>query len=92
MSPAMKERFAEHYAKGNKPADKSPVASLSDREIEVFRLIGEGLVNRQVAEQLRLSVKTIETYREHLKSKLSLHNAGELARAAVLWVSTGNIG
>ncbi|MEO6739796.1 MAG: response regulator transcription factor [Chthoniobacteraceae bacterium] len=92
MSPAMQERFAQHYAGGHTHIKESPVASLSDREIEVFRLIGEGKVNRQMAEQLTLSVKTIETYREHLKSKLNLQTSGALARSAALWVSTGNIG
>lgn len=91
MSPAMQERFARHYAAGHRHIEESPVAKLSDREIEVFRLIGEGMANRQMAGQLTLSVKTIETYREHLKSKLNLHTSGALARAAALWVSTGNI-
>ncbi len=64
----------------------SPVDSLSDREIEVFEKIGKGMMTREIAELLKLSVKTIETHREHIKIKLRLRNAAELTRAAVQWV------
>lgn len=59
---------------------------LSDRELHVFRLIGAGLATKQIATELHLSVKTIETYRENLKTKLRLSNAQELLRAARAWV------
>ncbi len=59
--------------------------SLSDRELEVFRLIGEGLRTRDIAERLHLSIKTVESYREHIKIKLNLDNAAKLMRAAVEW-------
>jgi DNA-binding NarL/FixJ family response regulator len=62
------------------------VEQLSDRELEVFELIGRGFGTRQIAEQLHLSMKTIETYREHIKDKLDLHNSTELTRHAVQWV------
>jgi DNA-binding NarL/FixJ family response regulator len=70
------------------PADtaSAPVQRLSDRELEVFRLIGRGYGTRQVAQQLFLSIKTIETYRAHIKDKLGLDNATELVRFAVQWV------
>jgi len=64
----------------------SPVNTLSDREIEVFEKIGKGMMTREIAELLKLSVKTIETHREHIKIKLRLRNAAELTRAAVQWV------
>ena len=60
---------------------------LSDRELHVFRLIGAGLPTREIAVELRLSVKTVETYRENLKIKLRLRNAAELLRAAKQWVA-----
>jgi DNA-binding NarL/FixJ family response regulator len=60
--------------------------SLSDRELAVFELIGRGLTTRAIAEQLYLSVKTVETYREHIKVKLGLKNGAELARHATQWV------
>jgi len=66
--------------------DGSPVDALSDREIEVFEKIGKGMMTREIAELLKLSVKTIETHREHIKIKLRLRNAAELTRSAVQWV------
>ena len=64
-------------------ATGSPIDCLSDRELEVFRLIGQGQGTRQIAENLHLSVKTIETYRAHIKEKLNIDNATELVRSAV---------
>jgi DNA-binding NarL/FixJ family response regulator len=58
---------------------------LSDRELEVFRLIGKGLGARHIARDLKLSVKTIQTYREHIKEKLGLANAAELLQLAIQW-------
>jgi len=63
-----------------------PTTRLSDRELEVLELIGRGLGTREIAEQLRLSVKTIETYRGHLKTKLDIESAPQLVRYAVRWV------
>lgn len=71
---------------GVKAGDSDSVENLSDRELEVFRLIGEGLRTRDIAERLHLSVKTVESYREHIKTKLQLDNAAKLTRAAVEWV------
>jgi DNA-binding NarL/FixJ family response regulator len=64
---------------------RSPIETLSDRELEVLELIGEGMTTREIGEKLHLSVKTIDTYREHLKSKLELGSATELVRYAVAW-------
>ena len=66
----------------------SPVDCLSDRELEVFRLIGKGHGTRQISERLHLSVKTIETYRAHIKDKLNLADAAELLQYAIQWVSS----
>ncbi len=63
-----------------------PVFTLSDRELDVFRLTGKGLATREISERLRISVKTVETHKAHIKSKLSLRHAADLARAAVSWV------
>jgi DNA-binding NarL/FixJ family response regulator len=62
--------------------------SLSLRELEVFELIGRGNSTREIAEQLHLSVKTIETYRAHIKEKLQLRNGTELMQRAIHWVET----
>jgi DNA-binding NarL/FixJ family response regulator len=59
--------------------------ALSDRELQVFGLIGEGFGTRQVAEQLGLDVKTVETYRTRIKEKLELKDASELLRQAIAW-------
>jgi DNA-binding NarL/FixJ family response regulator len=59
---------------------------LSVREREVFTLIGGGLATQQIAERLKLSASTVETYRERLKDKLELKTGNELNRAALLWV------
>jgi DNA-binding NarL/FixJ family response regulator len=65
----------------------SPIALLSNRELEVFELMGRGMRTRQVAETLHISVKTVETHQSNIKGKLGLQNASELLRAAVSWVA-----
>jgi len=72
---------------GSAPAAlASDIVQLSDRELEVFELIGEGWSTRQIGASLHLSVSTVETYRAHLKQKLRLENATELVQHAVEWV------
>jgi DNA-binding NarL/FixJ family response regulator len=69
---------------GRKPAgEASPLVSLSDRELEVYQMIGDGLTTRQIAERLNLSVKTVETHKAHVKEKLHLQTATELAQHAI---------
>ena len=63
-----------------------PIESLTDRELSVFRMIGSGRSTRQIAADLSLSVKTVDSHREHIKRKLNLHSATELMQHAVLWV------
>ena len=66
----------------------SPINHLSDRELEVFLLLGQGHGTRRIAEKLHLSIKTIETYRAHIKEKLNLASAAELLQYAIQWVSS----
>jgi DNA-binding NarL/FixJ family response regulator len=68
----------------------SPVDRLSDREMEVFRLIGTGLGTRHIAERLSRSVKTVETYREHIKRKLHLKDSSELIQHAIQWLQSNS--
>lgn len=89
MSPAMRSLFEQQYLAERPQRKNARVTTLSDRELEVFRLIGEGNGTRQIAERLNRSIKTIESHRENLKSKLTLHSAAELSRAAACWVETG---
>jgi DNA-binding NarL/FixJ family response regulator len=71
---------------GARPASgESPLRCLSDRELDVFRRIGRGRGTRHIAEELHLSVKTVESYRTHIKEKLGLTSAIELVRCAVEW-------
>ena len=70
---------------GSDERPQLPMDSLTDRELEVFELIGTGLTTRQIADRLELSHKTIETYKENIKQKLNLKNAAELNRHAVQW-------
>lgn len=74
------------------PASATPdLAKLSDRELQVFQLIGAGCGNREVSETLKISPKTVETYRERLKEKLNLADATALAKAAAHWVEHGKL-
>jgi DNA-binding NarL/FixJ family response regulator len=69
--------------------EKFGIETLSDRELEVFELIGRGHSTRDVANRLGLSVKTIETHRAHVKQKLKIDTATELVHRAFHWVETG---
>ncbi len=64
----------------------SPLDLLSNRELTVFRLIGQGFKTRQIAEELHLSIKTIESYRSHIKEKLKLDTGNDLMKYAIQWV------
>lgn len=68
------------------PMSRSPIETLSDRELEVFTLIGEGHTSGAIANQLHLSVHTIDTHCERIKVKLNLRNGAELTRHAIHWV------
>jgi DNA-binding NarL/FixJ family response regulator len=66
--------------------NQSPIETLSDRELQVFELVGQGLAVREIAERLHLSPKTVERYRENIKHKLNLESASKLVREATQWV------
>jgi DNA-binding NarL/FixJ family response regulator len=84
LSNKMTSRLLHQVVGGVLPAE-SPLQSLSNREIEVFEMIGQGLTTMQIARRLELSPKTIETHREKIKQKLNLKNSAELSRRAVQW-------
>jgi DNA-binding NarL/FixJ family response regulator len=85
VSKKIANSMLQHYIRGSNPPEYSSVAELTDRELEVFRLIGEGNGTRQIADSLHLSVKTVESYQAHIKDKLSLRSARELVQHAVEW-------
>lgn len=83
VSKHLADRLLQRMTSGMPAPEETPLDMLSDREMEVLNLLGEGLSTRDVAERLHLSTKTIHTYREHLKKKLGLTSASELIRYAV---------
>jgi DNA-binding NarL/FixJ family response regulator len=88
LSKNLREQFLHTFFVGRGAnAGGSTVNQLSDREIEVFRAIGEGRGTREIATSLGLSIKTVETHRAHIKEKLKIRTAPELIRAAVEWVN-----
>lgn len=85
LSDRMQGKILQRILNGD-AGGLSPIDLLSDRELEVFRLIGHGFATGDIARELARSVKTVETHRAHLKDKLGLKNAAELTRFAVQWV------
>jgi DNA-binding NarL/FixJ family response regulator len=85
VSDRIADKLLRHYITGSGTLRNSSISDLSDRELEVFRLIGEGHGTRQIAEELHLSVKTVESYQAHIKEKLSLRSARELMQRAIRW-------
>ncbi len=86
VSEEINERLLLGMASGRENLSKSPLEVLSDRELEVFEMTGRGHGTRDIAEQLHLSVKTVESYRARIKNKLNLNSAAELMQHAVQWV------
>lgn len=85
LSPEISRRLI-NQALGASDATKTPIEHLTDRELEIFRMIGEGLTTSAIANQLHLSTHTIDTHRENIKRKLAVSTAAELSRAAVQWL------
>jgi DNA-binding NarL/FixJ family response regulator len=85
LSEKMEKKMMQQLVGGRSARTGSPLEDLSDRELEVFGLIGQGHGTRQIAEQLHLSIKTIESHRAHIKEKLNLRNANELIQHAIQW-------
>ena len=85
VSEHIANRMLQRYIGSPSGGTPSSIADLTDRELEVFRLIGEGHSTRQIAEELHISVKTVESYQAHIKEKLSLRSARELVQHAIQW-------
>jgi len=85
LSDRLTNSLLRQYVRGSTPTKGSPLVNLTDRELEVFRLIGEGHATRQIADELHVSVKTIESHQAHIKDKLSLRNSRELVQHAIEW-------
>jgi len=88
VSERVSANIVKRFVDGKADGVSSPEELLSDREMEVFQLIGQGFGTRQIADQLHVSVKTVETYRANIKEKLNLKNATELMKHAVHWIES----
>lgn len=86
VSHALASRMLQQQIRGQTKPQESPVKGLSDRELEVFQLIGRWKKTKEIAAELHLSVKTIEYYREQIKKKLNLKDASDLTQYATAWV------
>jgi DNA-binding NarL/FixJ family response regulator len=86
VSETLAAKMLQQQVRGQTTVNESPVKSLSDRELEVFQMIGQWKKTKEIAEELHLSVKTVEYYREQIKRKLNLKSAGELTQHATAWV------
>jgi DNA-binding NarL/FixJ family response regulator len=87
VSPRFSERLVFKAIQSLDGGMGSPVDRLSDRELEVLQLLGKGFGTREIANELHLSVKTIETHRAHIKEKLGFKDASEMVRFAIDWVA-----
>ena len=86
VSDRVAAQMLSQVVDGNDPSRNSPVDSLSDRELEIVTMIGNGTPTREIAQRLSISIKTVESHRAHIKEKLSLTNATQLVQWCVRWV------
>jgi DNA-binding NarL/FixJ family response regulator len=91
LSPTMQAHLLRHAVGGESQRGRLPIDTLTDRELAVLELIGGGRSTREIAQELKLSIKTIESYRDHIKRKLNLHSATRLIQYAVQWVRDGRV-
>lgn len=87
VSEKVSQRILMQMA-GGADVDEDPIHQLSDRELEVFELIGKGYNNKSIADHLHVSVKTVETYRSRIKDKLDIEHSGQLVQQAVQWLNS----
>jgi DNA-binding NarL/FixJ family response regulator len=85
LSKELERKMLNHFAGRGGKQTGSPIETLSDRELQVFTLIGQGYGTRQIADKLHLSIKTVESHRAHIKEKLNLNTATELLQHAIQW-------
>lgn len=88
LSEEINNKLLMGMMSGGQVGRSSPLEILSDRELEVFELIGNGTTTREIAERMHVSVKTVESYRTRIKSKLDISTGNELIKQAVQWVAS----
>jgi DNA-binding NarL/FixJ family response regulator len=91
LSDGMGTKLLAPLVNGCADLSSSPIDRLSDRELEVFQLLGKAYETREIAEKLRVSIKTVESYREHIKLKLNLENSTQLIHRAVVWAQNSGV-
>ena len=91
VSERVVNSMARRFSSSPKQAESSPVERLSDRELEIFRLLGQGRTTAQIAEDLHLSLKTVQAYCARAKEKFGVSSLGELLRAAIRWEDATNV-
>jgi DNA-binding NarL/FixJ family response regulator len=91
VSERVVNSMARRFSSSSKGAESSPVERLSDRELEIFRLLGQGRTTAQIAEDLHLSLKTVQAYCARAKEKFGVSSLGELLRAAIRWEDATNV-
>ncbi len=91
LSDAMSAKMLNTFIDSRRDETTSSIELLSDRELQVFQLLGRGLGTRQVADSLNISIKTVEAYRANIKEKLNLKSSAELVQHAIHWVLSGEL-
>lgn len=91
VSERVVNRMARRLSASPRTAEASPVERLSDRELEIFRLLGQGRTTSEIAEDLHLSLKTVQAYCARAKEKFGVSSLGELLRAAIRWEDATNV-
>ncbi len=91
LSEQVVNSMARRLSSPRKTAASSPVERLSDRELEIFRLLGQGRTTSQIADDLHLSLKTVQAYCARAKEKFGVNSLGELLRAAIRWEDASHI-
>jgi len=91
VSKSVTEAMMNQYVRGRSQRENTQFNQLTDREFEVFQLLGQGFSTRDIGERLHISPKTVETYRMHIKEKLGMKNGAELVKHAVRWAATNQL-
>jgi DNA-binding NarL/FixJ family response regulator len=91
VSQAVSSRVLDALTRARDPAPASSIERLTDRELEVFQLIGQGASGREIAAKLRISIRTVDAHRAHIREKLGLRDGTDLIRQAVCWTETGRL-
>ena len=91
LSDSMSGRVLDIFSTHRRRSDDSMFGKLTDREFEVFRLLGQGMTTREIGERLRLSSKTVETHRLHVRQKLHLNSGPGLIKYAVRWAGSQDL-